>query len=62
MQVPDNLSAQSGLIGAPKPMSIKTVLAAQIRRVGALAPGAGLITERDVEGSARRAGTAVPAA
>jgi hypothetical protein len=29
MQIPDNLSAQSGLIGAPEPMSIKTVLAAQ---------------------------------
>jgi hypothetical protein len=28
MQIPDNLSAQSGLIGAPEPMSIEAVLAA----------------------------------
>jgi hypothetical protein len=28
MQIPDNLSVQSSLIGAPEPMSIEAVLAA----------------------------------
>jgi hypothetical protein len=28
MQIPDNLSAQSDLMGAPEPMSIEAVLAA----------------------------------
>src|SRR5262245_9583433 len=41
MQISDNLSAQSGLIGAPNPMSIKTVLAAQSGGYGTPAPGPG---------------------